>query len=367
MFSDIYRGKKVVVTGHTGFKGSWLIVWLKMLGADVVGISNEFRTTPNHFDSANLQSSTRSIVLDIRNGCELKRLLVEEEPDFIFHLAAQPLVRRAYLNPSESWSTNLLGTVNVLEALRSFSKKCVAILITSDKCYDNVEWVWGYRETDKLGGGDPYSASKGAAEIAVTSYYRSYFSGDDSLIRLATARAGNVIGGGDWSPDRIIPDCTKAWAKGESAIIRNSSATRPWQHVLEPLSGYLTQGQLLSNEKLLNGESFNFGPDDSSNHSVGHLVELMASCWGGVRWIDEERLACKQAVAEARLLRLNCDKADALLKWSAVMSFEETVKATANWYKDFYTDSQRTHEYTAAQIKEYSALAKERGRSWALK
>ncbi len=267
----IFSGSKVLITGHTGFKGSWLSLWLSGLGANVTGVSLDIPTEPSHFLSGSINEMlAKDLRLDIRDSAAMKDLIKVLQPDFVFHLAAQPIVRRSYADPVESWQTNTLGTVNILQALRGLEKACTAVFITSDKCYDNVEWEWGYRETDALGGPDPYSASKGAAELAIRSYVRSYFPADGN-IRIGVGRAGNVIGGGDWALDRIVPDCVRAWSRGENVELRNPAATRPWQHVLEPLSGYLNLALALKKDNKLHGEPFNFGPPAQQNHSVGEL------------------------------------------------------------------------------------------------
>ena len=251
-----FRNKKVIVTGHTGFKGSWLSTWLSLVGAKVYGFSNNVPTSPSHFDSIK-SFFEDDIKGDIRDANTFKNYISKIKPDYLFHLAAQSLVNFSYEEPKLTWETNLIGTVNILDSLRYIDNKCIAIFITSDKCYDNLEWTWGYREIDKLGGPDPYSASKGAAELAISSYFRSYFK-KESNISLASARAGNVIGGGDWSSNRLIPDCVKAWANNECVDLRNPFSTRPWQHVLEPIGGYMLLALALSERKELNGESFNF-------------------------------------------------------------------------------------------------------------
>ena len=286
MLVDAFHGKTVVVTGHTGFKGAWLTAWLKQLGANVVGIALNPPTSPSHFEVANLAKGMTDLRIDIRNRSELEHAIVAAQPDFVFHLAAQALVRKSYDEPVETWQTNVLGTLHVLEALRKLENPCTAVIITSDKCYDNVEWVWGYRETDAMGGPDPYSASKGAAELAIRSHIKSYFPKSTSKVRIASARAGNVIGGGDWSENRIVPDCVKAWSSGNVVELRNPHSTRPWQHVLEPLSGYLTHAIALSQQPELHGESFNFGPPANQNHSVLELVQRMSLHWDQVRWED---------------------------------------------------------------------------------
>jgi CDP-glucose 4,6-dehydratase len=361
---EIFKGARVLVTGHTGFKGSWLSLWLTQLGAEVFGVSLSIPTTPSHAEAANLKERLHDYRLDIRNANDLKALVEEIQPDFVFHLAAQALVRRSYADPVDTWHTNTMGTINVLEALRGLSNPCVAVFITSDKCYDNVEWVWGYRETDALGGPDPYSASKGAAELAIRSYVRSFFP-TDGTVRIGIGRAGNVIGGGDWAEDRIVPDCVRAWSKGEMVALRNPIATRPWQHVLEPLSGYLNLALALKESSALHGQPFNFGPQAQQNHSVGDLVSAMTNHWDQVRWEDVS--AQYGGPYESGLLKLNCDKALHHIHWRAVWGFEETVRETTLWYRHYYENStQSIADFSLGQIAAYVKTAQEQGLEWAL-
>jgi len=363
MFQNIFEGKTVLITGHTGFKGAWLTAWLKLLGAKVIGIALDPSTTPSHFVAARLSEGIQDLRIDIRNREELVFAITSAQPDFLFHLAAQPLVRLSYNNPSETWETNVIGTLNVLESLRKIKKHCSAVMITSDKCYDNVEWVWGYRETDPMGGPDPYSASKGAAELLIRSYIKSYFCDGKNQVRIASARAGNVIGGGDWAPDRIIPDCVKAWSCNDHVELRNPYSTRPWQHVLEPLGGYLNLAAELYRRSELHGEPFNFGPQAQQNQSVLELVQQMSLHWDQVRWEDVSDKT--KGPYESGLLKLNCDKALHYLNWHAVMGFEDTVRMTAEWYEAFYRDSKKTTEITNYQISLYMQLSKDCGLSWA--
>ena len=357
-----YNGKTVVITGHTGFKGAWLTAWLKQLGARVVGVALEPPTEPSHFFAAKLGDGMEDYRIDIRNRLALEEVIVSAQPDFVFHLAAQALVRRSYEDPIETWETNLLGTLHVLEALRSLDKPCAAVLITSDKCYDNVEWVWGYRETDALGGPDPYSASKGAAELVIRSHIKSYFPEATSKVRIASARAGNVIGGGDWAEHRIVPDCVKAWSTDKVVDLRNPNSTRPWQHVLEPLSGYLALANALAHQPELHGQPFNFGPQAQQNHSVLALVQQMAMHWDKVRWQD---VSGGGAPYESGLLKLNCDKALHYLQWHAVMGFEDTVQMTAEWYRAYYQKSSLIADVTLEQVAAYTAIARRQGLDWA--
>jgi len=262
---DIFRGAKVLITGHTGFKGSWLSAWMNHLGADVNGMSVDIPSTPSNFSASFIDEFVNDHQVDVGDTNKVKNLIAKIQPDFVFHLAAQALVRPSYQNPVRTMMTNAIGTANVLDALKYLDKKVVATMITSDKAYDNVEWAWGYRETDKLGGKDPYSASKGMAELAIRSYVDSFFNSSDSNVRVGIARAGNVIGGGDWAVDRIVPDCMIAWAAGQTVDIRSPQATRPWQHVLEPLSGYIALAVNLYQDNINHGEAYNFGP--STNHN----------------------------------------------------------------------------------------------------
>lgn len=359
---QIYANKKILITGHTGFKGSWLAAWLCQMGAHVTGVSIDVPSQPSHFEVINLPQKMDDHRLDIRDTKALQKIIFDLQPDFVFHLAAQPLVKQSYLDPIETWQTNVFGTINVLESLRLLKKQCVAVLITSDKCYDNVEWIWGYRETDALGGPDPYSASKGAAEIAIKSYIKSYFP-KTGPVRIAVGRAGNVIGGGDWAVDRIVPDCVRAWSKNQIVELRRPQATRPWQHVLEPLSGYLALGMKLFESQQLHGEPFNFGPPAEQNHAVAELVDQMAQHWSQVKWKDVS--SQYEGPYESGLLKLNCDKALAYLNWKAIMNFEETVAMTALWYKNYYEVKIPVAEFTLNQICSYVDKATRQGLLWA--
>jgi len=363
LFDDVYRGKKVLVTGHTGFKGSWLSAWLSGLGAEVTGYSIDVPTEPSNFKVMNLSSKLRHIEGDVRNLEHLKKVFDDFTPDIVFHLAAQAITRRSYDIPQETFHSNLIGTVNILECLRKSPSVKAAVLITSDKCYQNVEWMWGYRENDRLGGDDPYSASKACAEVASQAYMRSFFSKKDAP-RVATARAGNVIGGGDWAVNRIVPDCYKAFSGNGTLKIRSPKATRPWQHVLEPLSGYLWLGaNLLRGADGVAGESFNFGPAGNADRSVENLIKKFTEVWGGGQWITDKAEGTSKK--EATLLKLNCDKAMNRLGWHSVLSFEETVRMTADWYKTYYEGGPDMYEYAFEQIKEYTDSARRQGLIWA--
>jgi len=298
--------------------------------------------------------------MDICNNEDVKNLVIESEPDFIFHMAAQALVQSSYQNPLDTIRTNALGTTSILDALRYVGKPTTVVMITSDKAYDNVEWVWGYKETDKLGGKDPYSASKGMAEFAIRTYVESFFL--DNHIRIGIARAGNVIGGGDWAMNRIVPDCMRSWAKNETVEIRSPSATRPWQHVLEPLSGYLSLAANLYNKNNFHGEAYNFGPISTQDYSVSDLIDEMKKSWTNVQWKDQS--SRNDLPHEAGLLKLNCDKALSDLNWRPTLSFDETVNLTVEWYKNFYNKDIPVEEMTNSQISIYENLAIDRGLIW---
>ncbi len=359
-----FRGKTVLITGHTGFKGSWLSMWLVHLGAKVVGVSIDVPSIPSHFSASLIADVIEDHRLDVRDAHAIKALVEKVQPDFVFHLAAQALVRPSYESPLETMTTNAIGTANVLDALRILNKKVVAVMITSDKAYDNVEWVWGYRETDRLGGKDPYSASKGMAELAIRSYVESFFNKPDSNVRVGITRAGNVIGGGDWAVDRIVPDCMEAWANGETVDIRSPLATRPWQHVLEPLSGYLALAAHLAQDSKNHGEAFNFGPSSDQNYPVSKLIDEMSKYWNQIKWNDVS--IDKEHVHEAGLLKLNCDKALSDLEWHSALQFEETVKMTVEWYKEYYQNQdQSMYDFTISQIESYTKAAKLNNIAWA--
>lgn len=328
--SSFWKDKKVLVTGHTGFKGAWLSLWLIHLGAKVRGISLSPNTIPSLFDQLGLVDHLDHQIGDVRDGELIHRLIKDWQPDVVFHLAAQPLVRRSYVEPVETWDVNVLGTIHVLEALKNLLHPCAAVFITTDKCYENREWLYGYRENDALGGHDPYSSSKAAAELAIASWRRSFFSQRDVPVGIASVRAGNVIGGGDWAEDRIVPDAIRSLSRGEEIPVRNPSATRPWQHVLEPLGGYLLLAQNLYEDKQKFSTSFNFGPGLDSNRTVRELVESILQYWSG-SWSDYSN---SNAVHEAQLLHLVTDKAFHLLKWQPAWDFERTIKETVLWYKE---------------------------------
>jgi CDP-glucose 4,6-dehydratase len=363
MFHNIYHQKRVLVTGHTGFKGSWMSQWLTMLGAKVTGYSLYLPSHPCHFSTINLENRIVSVTGDILDNQSLRKTFEACQPEFVFHLAAQPIVSTAIQDPLTNYQTNVIGTLNVLEAIRATPSVQSAVMITSDKCYENVEWEYGYRENDRLGGKDPYSASKACAEIVFASHFRTYLSEIKSL-QIATARAGNVIGGGDWAKDRIVADCVKAWGKGEKPVIRSPNSTRPWQHVLEPISGYLALGELLySRGDRINGETFNFGPPSDVNATVETLLVELQKNWPSAGWSVEGSNLSKK---EAGLLKLNCDKALSRLNWQPALNFKETSQLTAAWYRDFYEAIKiNVQETTTNQITQYCEIAKSRGLNWA--
>ena len=363
MFENIYLNKKVLVTGHTGFKGSWLTSWLIHLGAKVAGYSIGIPTNPSHFEELNLESKIQHYIGDIRDFDKFYGVCEEFEPEFIFHLAAQPLVRDSYDNPSETFGVNIMGTLNVLECIRKLDKIIkVGIIITSDKCYDNVEWIYGYRENDQLGGEDPYSGSKGAAELVAKSYIKSFFQNND-FPRVNTVRAGNVIGGGDWAKDRIVPDIVRSWSKGTPVKIRNPSSTRPWQHVLEPLSGYLSLCADLYTSKKNAGEPFNFGPDSKINKNVGELISEMKTIWeASPGW---KNIGTSDTIRkESNLLKLCCDKANLFLEWYPTLDFNETIEFTTIWYMVFYEGKTKISDFTFSQIDKYVEYATKRKLKW---
>lgn len=326
---ESFSGKKVFITGHTGFKGTWLTFLLKEIGAEVMGFALSPETDRSHFELLNLKSRIQNIIGDIRDAALLHDAMQSFQPEYVFHLAAQALVKKSYSDPIDTFSTNVLGSVNLLDAVRICSSVKSLVYITSDKCYENVEWTWGYRENDRLGGHDPYSASKAAAEIVFSAYARSYFALRPTL-GAATVRAGNVIGGGDWAIDRIIPDCIRAIESNKTIQLRNPKATRPWQHVLEPISGYLLLAVNLHNEPEKYGGAWNFGPSTSEVRTVQEVANTIIHHFGrGSLEITDSQ----HQHHEAQLLQLNCDKAHQLLEWYPRWSVDKTLASTAEWYK----------------------------------
>ena len=362
-FNNVYKNKKVLITGNTGFKGSWLSTWLTMLGAEVFGYSLSVPTEPAMYDVLDLEHKIKNKFGDIRDKETFNEYVQNIKPDFLFHLAAQAIVSTSYKEPFDTITTNVVGTASVLEAIRNITWDCTCVLITSDKAYNNVEWIWGYRENDRLGGKDVYSGSKGAAELVIKSYWNSFIK-EMSNIKFGVTRAGNVIGGGDWAKDRIVVDCAKAFSKGETVEIRCPKATRPWQHVLEPLSGYLTLGQWLYEGKSENGEAYNFGPKAEQTKTVFELTQDLAEKWG----LDKEnasKLTGNIPFKEANLLKLNCDKALAFLHWHSTLNYDECVSIIAEWYKTYY-ENQDSDMYalTVKQIEFYMIEAKKQNLEW---
>ena len=362
MFDKVYKNKRVLITGHTGFKGSWLAIWLKELGADVVGYSLDPPSKPSNFEATRLREKITHIHGDVRDLDWLMETFKKYQPEFVFHLAAQPIVRVSYNDPKMTFDTNVGGTVNIFEAVRKTPGVKVLLNITSDKCYENREWVWGYRENDPMGGYDPYSASKGCAELITSAYRNSFFNldnyGKKHQILLASVRAGNVIGGGDWSKDRIVTDMMESAASGKTFFIRNPHATRPWQHVLEPLSGYLLLGQKLLEGKKEFAEAWNFGPNDDGAISVVQMVQEMQKIWDK---IDYQVDQYKNNPHEAGLLKLDCSKARIKLNWKGVWDSHTTFANTAEWYKKFYEEGS---VITKSQLESYVQDARHAGICW---
>lgn len=353
--SSFYKGKKVFLTGHTGFKGSWLLFWLNSMGATVMGYSLKPLTDQDLYNTINGDDLCDSIIGDIRDAAKLEASLLAFEPDIVFHLAAQPLVLLSYKEPELTYETNVIGTGNLLKAIRKLNKPCSIVLITTDKVYENKEWIYPYRENDQLGGYDPYSSSKAACEILIQSYRQSFFNPNKHAFHqkgIAVARAGNVIGGGDWSENRIIPDIVRALNKNKKVVVRNPNAVRPWQHVLEPLGGYLLLGQRLYEEPLKYGEAWNFGPYLTDTFPVSALVHKAISIWGSGE-IDIQQNA--DQVHEAGLLKLDISKAQALLNWYPKLSCDEAIEKTINWYKA--AEAFKASDLIGKDIIEYLAKA----------
>ena len=363
MFNSFYQGKRVLVTGHTGFKGGWLSLWLKELDARVMGLSLATIDSPNLYEIIHSHVFSEEIECDIRDFERLKSSLLRLQPEIIFHLAAQPIVRRSYDAPLETFTTNALGTAHLLEAVRSIKLNCVLLVITSDKCYANREWEFAYRENDPLGGDDVYSMSKAATELVTHAWNSSFFRTDSDMGPVATARAGNVIGGGDYGQDRIIPDSVRSLSNKAPIVIRNPGAIRPWQHVLECLSGYLWLAAQLGEQpdsKRLAG-SFNFGPELSARHTVRCLVDEFLKTWPG-RWVDGSD---PNSMHEATLLSLSAEKASLLLDWYPSWNFEEAVRRTAEWYhRRHVANDSKLLEFSLEQISAYVQAAKQKGLAW---
>jgi len=360
MFNDIYRNKNVLITGHTGFKGSWLAFWLSLLGAKVTGYALAPQTIPNHFELLDLDIN--SIEGDIRDAQRVQKMFQEQQPDVVFHLAAQAIVRRSYQEPAATMTSNVIGTVNVLEAARETGTVRAIINVTSDKCYENKEWPWGYREIDALGGYDPYSASKGCSELITAAWRNSFFNprtyGSAHKTLLASDRAGNVIGGGDWAEDRLIPDMMRAVSRGEKVTIRNPQAVCPWQHVLEPLSGYLLLGQKLLEGRKEFAEAWNFGPSEEGSVTVGGIVDQVKKIWPK---LDHETGKMPDQPHEAGLLKLDCSKARSKLNWAVVWDGHAAVDKTVCWYRAFYESNSIV---TSEDFRSFIATAKRRHIVW---
>ena len=362
MFKETYHKKKVLITGDTGFKGAWLTQWLLSLGAEVYGLAKDIPTDPSLFETLQLASRITHREIDVRDADAVCSYIHEIKPDYIFHLAAQPIVLRSYNDPLETFTTNTIGTANILEAARTLTHPTILVMITSDKCYENVEQLWGYRECDRLGGKDPYSASKGAAELVIHSYYHSFFK--DSIHTVASVRAGNVIGGGDWAQSRIVPDMVRAWLEKSPLTIRNPQSTRPWQHVLEPVSGYLNVAAMLTADPTKNGESYNFGPPTDRFYTVQEVLDESMIHFEAAGFKPEVTVQTS-TLHEANLLALNCDKAAAHMGWKAALDFAKTIDLTANWYLE-HTKGTDMMAYTMKQISTYIAEAQKKNITWAV-
>jgi CDP-glucose 4,6-dehydratase len=348
-----WNKKKIFLTGHTGFKGTWLSLWLQSMGCEVTGYALPPETNPNLFEMANVADGMNSVTGNVQDFEHLQSAITAAQPDIVLHLAAQALVRYSYDHPVETYATNVMGTVNLLEACRTVPSIRSIVIVTSDKCYENREWERGYVETDAMGGHDPYSSSKGCSELVASAYRNSFFSGDDSNCAVASGRAGNVIGGGDWALDRIVPDTLMAFMRGEAASIRNPNAVRPWQHVLEPLHGYLLLTERLYKEGRTFADGWNFGPADESSVPVGTMVQKMEEIWGGD--VRAEINVDPNAVHEATLLRLDCAKAAERLNWHPKLTLDPTLEWTVEWYRALHQGADM-RAFTIDQIKQYENL-----------
>ena len=342
----IFKKKKVLITGHTGFKGSWLSLWLNISGAKVYGISNNYKSTETNIKNFKLKKTVKNFNIDIRNFVKLNKIITKIKPDFIFHFAAQSLVGNSFKNPVYNFETNFNGTLNLLEVLRLSKFKCISIIITSDKSYKNLEIKRGYTENDILGGDDPYSASKASAEFVINSYFKSFLKNKKNL-RIAICRAGNVIGGGDWSNDRLIPDIMRSIFNNKKVKLRNQSSTRPWQHVLDVLNGYLILASKLKKNNTLNGQSFNFGPPIKSNYTVLAIVREMKKNWNLLEWVFSNR-----TYHESTLLKLNSSKSLKYLNWKNKLDFKELIRLVTDWYKCFY-ENKNVYDFSIKQIRNF--------------
>ena len=353
-YKKFFFKKKVLITGHTGFKGSWLALWMHSLGANVLGISNEYPSKPSHSELIGLNSLIKSKKVDIQNLSLLKKIIKNYEPDFIFHLAAQAIVKKSYSDSLNTWKTNLIGTVNILESLKELSikkkKETIVILITSDKVYKNVETSRGYKENDIIGGIDPYGASKSATEIAIKSYIKSFFNNKKNKFFIATARAGNVIGGGDWSDNRLLPDCIRSWSKNKSVYIRSPNSTRPWQNVLDVINGYINLSIKLKKNKKLHGEEFNFGPTDK-NYKVIEILKKIKERWYTINW----KINKKKLFFENSLLNLNSKKAKQKLKWKTKLNINKNLDFTIDWYKYYLKNKNNKKKMLSKSLKQINS------------
>lgn len=348
MNPDFWRGKRVLLTGHTGFKGSWLSLWLQSMGAEVKGLALEPPTTPSLFVEAKVAQEMVSQIGDIRDYDTVHQAVAVFKPEIVIHMAAQPLVRYSYKNPIETYATNVMGTVHLLEAIRQTGTAKVVVNVTTDKCYENKEWVWGYREDEPMGGFDPYSSSKGCSELVTSAYRRSYFA--ETGIALASARAGNVIGGGDWAEDRLVPDILRAFENNQPVVIRNPNSTRPWQHVLEPLSGYLTIAERLWNEPEVYAEGWNFGPREEDARPVGWIVERMAGKWGGeAAW----HIDAGEHPHEANYLKLDISKARQHLSWKPRWDLDTALNKIVAWHQAWLAKAD-VRALSLEQINQYT-------------
>jgi CDP-glucose 4,6-dehydratase len=354
MNPQFWKGKRVFLTGHTGFKGGWLTLWLNHMGAHVFGFSLAPSTNPSLFEVAGVSNALSGhIIGDVRDADLVKRTLIDVKPDIVIHMAAQPLVFAGYSNPIETYAINVMGTVNVLDAIRSCPSVRAALVVTTDKCYENKDWDWGYRENDQLGGFDPYSSSKACAELVCSAYRNSFFNlskNASNQVGVASARAGNVIGGGDWSPNRLIPDALAAFSKQQQLVIRSPGATRPWQHVLEPLSGYMMLIEKLHEDPQTFGSAWNFGPNEDSIASVESVVKTLAASWGGNAIVKTET---STTVHEASKLKLDSSKAHRALNWVPKMSLITAVKSVTEWHRAYLSD-QDMKKVSIDQIVDYS-------------
>ncbi len=362
MENNFFKNKKVLILGHNGFKGSWLVLTLINLGAKVYGISLKNKSRMNFYSQNKLGQLINERNIDINDYISLKKTVLKFQPDIIFHLAAQSLVKKSYENPTETWKSNLIGTINILEILRVIKKKCLAVIITSDKCYLNKERKRGYLENDELGGLDPYGASKGAAEIAIRSYFHSFLK-DLKNIKLVSARAGNVIGGGDWNENRIVPDCMKSWLKNSTISIRNPNATRPWQHVLDIINGYLSLAYYLNKNNKLNGMSFNFGPSFKKDYPVLQVVKEIQKNIYDFKYKIKKNKLFKKKIKEAQILNLNSSLALKYLKWKPILNINKTIKLTSEWYS-FLKYKKNISEISNSQIKTYLENLKKDKKHW---